>query len=135
MKKYVAIIGLFALTAIQFACSSEDKKPDPIVKPPVVINDDFIRATDVSFLPEIESSGTLFYNNSGVAENRITTLKNAGCNTIRIRLWKNPANSHSGLAEVKALTQRVKQAGMKVWLTVHYSDTWADPANQTKPAE
>ena len=22
---------------------------------------------------------------------------------------------------------------MKVWLTVHYSDTWADPGNQTKP--
>jgi arabinogalactan endo-1,4-beta-galactosidase len=37
---------------------------------------------------------------------------------------KNPSNGHSGLAEVKALAHRVKQAGMKVWLTVHYSDTW-----------
>jgi arabinogalactan endo-1,4-beta-galactosidase len=40
---------------------------------------------------------------------------------------ENPSNGHSGLAEVKALAHRVKQAGMKVWLTVHYSDTWADP--------
>ena len=23
---------------------------------------------------------------------------------------------------------------MKVWITVHYSDTWADPGTQTKPA-
>jgi hypothetical protein len=24
----------------------------------------------------------------------------------------------------------VKHAGLKVWLTVHYSDTWADPGVQ-----
>jgi arabinogalactan endo-1,4-beta-galactosidase len=71
----------------------------------------------------------------GVSENALITLKNAGCNTIRIRIWKNPSDNHSGLAEVKALALRVKQAGMKVWLTVHYSDTWADPGNQTTPSD
>ena len=61
------------------------------------------------------------------------TLKNAGCNYIRVRLWHSPTDGHSGLTEVKNLVQRIRQQGMKVWLTVHYSDTWADPGNQTKP--
>jgi arabinogalactan endo-1,4-beta-galactosidase len=32
------------------------------------------------------------------------------------------------------MAQRVKQNGSKILLDIHYSDTWADPAHQTKPA-
>jgi len=131
MKKVLTIVTLLALLTIQFACSSSDS-PDPVVVPPVVTSD-FIKAADISFLPEIEAAGVVFTNN-GKTEDMLTTLKSAGCNTIRIRLWKDPANGHSGFTEVKALAQRVKNAGLKVWLTVHYSDTWADPAAQTTPA-
>ena len=135
MKKIAALLSLFVLLSIQFACSSSDSTDAPVVvDPPVVVADDFIRAADISFLPEIESAGAVLTNN-GKAEDMLTTLKNSGCNTIRIRLWKNPANGHSGLAEVKTLAARVKKAGLKVWLTVHYSDDWADPAVQTTPAE
>lgn len=123
MKKLILAI-LLSITLI--SCSSDDTKPN--------IEDNFIRAADMSYLPLIESEGTIYKNNN-VSENALTTLKNAGCNTIRIRLWKNPADAHSGFNEVKMFAQRVKQAGMKVWLTVHYSDTWADPAHQEKPAE
>ena len=134
MKKVLTLLSLFGILAIQLACSSSDSPDVPAVVDPPVVTDDFIRAADISFLPEIESAGTVFYNN-GKAEDMLTTLKNAGCNTIRIRLWKNPADGHSGLAEVKALAARVKAAGLKVWLTVHYSDTWADPGVQTTPDE
>jgi arabinogalactan endo-1,4-beta-galactosidase len=127
MKKQLLILGFLAVLLLHFSCSGDDKNNEPIVA-----EDTFIRAADISYLPLIESENTVFYNNNQ-AENVITTLKNAGCNTIRIRLWKNPIDAHSGLAEVKILAQRVKQAGMKVWLTVHYSDTWADPGNQTTP--
>ena len=133
MKRILTLLSLFALLSIHFACSSSDSSEEAVVDPPVV-TDDFIRAADISFLPEIETAGVTFTNN-GKTENMLTTLKNAGCNTIRIRLWKNPADGHSGLTEVKALATRVKNAGLKVWLTVHYSDTWADPAVQTIPAE
>lgn len=124
MKKLFFI--LFAINL--FSCSSGTDSGNPPVE-----EDDFIRAADMSYLPLIESEGTVYKQNN-VAEDPITTLKNSGCNTIRIRLWKNPSDSHSGLTEVKALASRVKTAGLKVWLTVHYSDTWADPGNQTKPA-
>lgn len=123
MKKLLFIIIATSL----FSCSSDSET----TQPPVVV-DEFLRAADMSYLPLIESEGTLYKHNN-IAEDAITTLKNAGCNAIRIRVWKNPSDSHSGLTEVKALAQRVKSAGLKVWLTVHYSDTWADPAHQTKP--
>ncbi|MEO5776859.1 MAG: glycosyl hydrolase 53 family protein [Flavobacterium sp.] len=121
MKK--ALFILFIITL--FSCSSGGGT-EPIIE------DHFIRAADMSYLPLIESEGTVYKHNN-TAENAITTLKNAGCNTIRIRLWKNPSDAHSGMTEVKTLAQRVRAAGLKVWLTVHYSDTWADPGNQTKP--
>lgn len=134
MKKIASLLSLFVLLSVQLACSSSDSPDEPVVVDPPVVTDDFIRAADISYLPEIETAGVVFTNN-GKAENMLTTLKNAGCNTIRIRLWKNPAGGHSGLTEVKALAARVKQAGLKVWITVHYSDTWADPGVQTTPAE
>ena len=124
MEKYLRLFILSLLFTITSCSDSNSETP--------IQTDDFIRAADISFLPEIESVGTVFYNGN-VAEDMITTLKKKGCNTIRIRLWNNPASGHSGMTEVKNLAQRVKAAGMKVWLTVHYSDTWADPGAQTIP--
>jgi len=131
MKKIKFVFALTLLLQLLSCSSNDNPDPTPI---PTSVPDNFIRAADVSFLPLIESEGTI-YKHNGVAENALTTLKNVGCNTIRIRLWKNPSDGHSGLTEVKTLALRAKNAGMKIWLTVHYSDTWADPGNQTKPTE
>lgn len=130
IKKIISVGGVFIIVLVVClsSCSSKDETPTNQ-------DDSFIRAADLSFLPLIESENTLFYNANNQVENALTTLKNAGCNTVRIRLWKNPTVNQSTLNEVKTLAQRVKNAGMKVWLCVHYSDTWADPANQTTPLE
>ncbi|WP_235894358.1 glycoside hydrolase family 53 protein [Flavobacterium zepuense] len=143
MKKIFSILIPACMALAMFiSCGGDDSATDPVATDDVVtddvVNDDvipedtFIRAVDMSFLPETEGAGTVYYNGS-TAQDALATLKDAGVNTIRIRLWKDPATAHSGMAEVKALAQKVKAAGMKVWLTVHYSDTWADPANQIKP--
>ena len=109
------------------SCSDKDENTD-------VANEKFIiKAADLSFLPEIEASGTVLLNQSGQAEDMLTTLKNAGMNTVRIRLWKNPEYSYSGFSAVRAFAEKVKAKGLKVWLSVHYSDTWADPGNQSMP--
>ncbi len=138
MKKETLFFITFSMLFIFLSCSSEDKNTDPIVtEPPVIVDppvpDDFIRAADVSFLPEIESANVVLYNSQNQPEKMLTTLKKAGCNAIRIRLWKDPINGNSGMTEVKSLVSKVKAEGMKVWITVHYSDTWADPGSQTKP--
>jgi arabinogalactan endo-1,4-beta-galactosidase len=126
MKK----IAIFCLAALFVACSSDNNTPDNT--PPDVVTEEFIRGADMSFLPLIESEGTVYKNNNA-PEDPMVTLKNAGCNYIRIRLWHSPESSSSSFQEVKTFADRVRQAGMKVWITVHYSDTWADPGHQTKP--
>lgn len=123
MRKIFKIIFL-PLILFSFSCSKEEAN----IKP-----DDFIKAADMSFLPLIESEGTIFYNSQLIAEDALLTLKKSGCNTIRIRLWHTPTENQSSLNEVKEISQRIKNLGMKVWLTVHYSDTWADPDHQIKP--
>jgi arabinogalactan endo-1,4-beta-galactosidase len=123
MRNIFKIIFLL-LILFSFSCNKEEA---------TVQTDDFIKSADMSFLPLIESEGTLFYNSQMVAEDALLTLKKSGCNTIRIRLWHTPTDNQSSFNEVKILSQRVKNLGMKVWLTVHYSDTWADPGHQIKP--
>ena len=120
------------LTLIIISCSSGSDNPEPNPTP-TPTEDTFVRAADLSFVPEIEAAGISFKNNNST-QDPLLTLKNAGVNYIRIRLWHSPSNGHSGMVEVKQLATRARNLGLKIWLTVHYSDTWADPANQTKPA-
>jgi arabinogalactan endo-1,4-beta-galactosidase len=107
----------------------EGKSPGPEPLPEKFI----LKAADLSFLPEIEDAGIVFYNRGDQAEDMLTTLKYSGMNTVRIRLWKDPVNGRSGFAEVKSFAEKVRAKGLKVYLTVHYSDTWADPGSQTVP--
>lgn len=123
--------ALLALTMVQ--CGGDDNNSSTPAPDPTP-DTGFVRAVDMSFLPAAEADGAV-YKNNGVTQDAITTLKEAGVNYIRIRLWKNPATGHSTFNEVKTFAQRVHNAGLKVWLTVHYSDTWADPSAQQIPAE
>ncbi|MFZ2905899.1 MAG: glycosyl hydrolase 53 family protein [Cyclobacteriaceae bacterium] len=126
------ILFLFVLliSVVFLRCQENPEKVAP-PDPPVELA---IRGADLSFLPEIEAYPTTYRDASGNAVDALDLLKAHGCNTIRIRLWHTPATAHSGLEEVIAFSERVRSKGMKVWLTVHYSDTWADPGHQTKPA-
>lgn len=128
--RFFAVSISLIMALIGNACKENDQEPRPEPNPEKFI----LRAADLSFLPEIEQAGIVFYNQAGVAEDMLTTLKNAGLNTVRIRLWKDPADGHSGFAEVRAFAQKARLMGLKVWLTVHYSDTWADPGHQYIPA-
>ncbi len=131
LKGFV-IFGLLFLSS----CTQTEQEASTTTEKPVrpIPLKSLIKAADMSYLPLIESEGTVYKRNNQ-PEDALLTLKKAGCNTIRIRLWKNPADGHCGLAEVKALSLRAKQLKMKIWLSVHYSDTWADPGAQTKPTE
>jgi arabinogalactan endo-1,4-beta-galactosidase len=123
MKIQFLLFG--ALFILAGACSKEEQ-PNPPGK-------ELINAADISFLPEIEATGTKFFNADGNQEDVLLTLKKNGVNTIRLRLWHNPVSIHSSFQEVKSFAERIKQQGLKVWLSVHYSDTWADPGAQSPP--
>ncbi len=89
---------------------------------------------DTSWLTEQEANGYLFYNSSGVRQDLLPILKQHGMSAVRLRVWVNPQGGYNGMTDVLAKAQRVKAAGMKLMIDFHYSDSWADPGQQTKPA-
>lgn len=98
-------------------------------------NSTFISAVDISSYPEISNSNPTFNDLEGNQNSLLTILKDNGVNTVRLRLWVNPSNEHSGFNEVKQFSEILKTNGFRTWLTLHYSDTWADPSQQVTPTK
>ena len=118
---FLLALGLFA------ACSKTREEPP-------VYNDNLtIRGGDISFIPEIRKSGIKTRSRLGEIEDMVTTLKNQGMNVARLRVWNSPADPHSSLQEVAAFASELRKEGIQVWITIHYSDWWADPGKQNKP--
>ncbi|WCT11979.1 glycosyl hydrolase 53 family protein [Mucilaginibacter jinjuensis] len=100
-----------------------------------------ILGADISFLPELEAKGVKF-SDKGVQKDAIEILKDHGFNYIRLRIFNNPARDSGyspqkgfcDLEHTKQMAKRVKAAGLKLLLDFHYSDYWADPQQQYKPA-
>jgi arabinogalactan endo-1,4-beta-galactosidase len=94
----------------------------------------FAKGADVSWTTQMEASNYKFYNSSGTAEDCMQVLKEKGINSIRLRVWVNPTAGWCNKADVLAKAIRAKNLGMRIMIDFHYSDTWADPGNQNKPA-
>lgn len=94
----------------------------------------FARGADVSWLSEMENSGKVFYNDAGVAQDLLQILQDHCINSIRLRVWVNPANGWCNKADVVTKAKRAKAMGFRIMIDFHYSDTWTDPGTQTKPA-
>jgi arabinogalactan endo-1,4-beta-galactosidase len=94
----------------------------------------FAKGADVSWITQMEASGYRWSNDNGTQQDLLQILKDHGMNTIRLRVWVNPSGGWSGVNDVLAKAQRAKNAGMRIMIDFHYSDSWADPGKQTKPA-
>jgi len=131
MSKMNRLIQLLIILSLFISCTKDDTSE------PILENGDlkFISAVDISRYPEISNSNPIFYDENGNQNDFLNILKENGVNTIRLRLWVHPINNHSGFNEVKQFSNTLKTIGFKTWLTVHYSDTWADPAHQETPLE
>ncbi|MFZ4545730.1 MAG: glycoside hydrolase family 53 protein [Saprospiraceae bacterium] len=127
MSKIIQIIIILLLVSC--------KKDNVVTTIPTIANPLFVSAVDISSYPEISSVNPIFYDLQGNQKELLIILKENGVNTIRLRLWLNPNNGHSGFVEVKQLSQNLKRLGFKTWITLHYSDTWADPGNQETPSQ
>jgi arabinogalactan endo-1,4-beta-galactosidase len=93
-----------------------------------------IRGVDISSLSRVEDNGGQFYDDAGQQQDILQILADHGINYVRLKIWHTPANGYNNLERVKAMATRVKSAGMGFLLNIHYSDTWADPGKQYKPA-
>jgi arabinogalactan endo-1,4-beta-galactosidase len=136
---------LLFFTAIN--CSKKTVTPTPIDPIPVVPTikgytwDKFSMGADLSYVNEIQDAGGV-YKDSNLVKDPFVIFKNHGTNTVRVRLWHNPTwklatsngKLYSDLYDVEKTIKRAKAAGMAVNLDIHYSDDWADPAQQEVPA-
>jgi arabinogalactan endo-1,4-beta-galactosidase len=96
---------------------------------------------DVSMLPELERFGATYRDVAGAPRDAIEIFRSQGWNLFRVRLFVNPTDDFDqswgatqSLPMVRRLCKRVHDAGGILLLDLHYSDTWADPEHQTKPA-
>ncbi|MES2332731.1 MAG: glycosyl hydrolase 53 family protein [Bacteroidota bacterium] len=130
MRKYI-----FCLCLIVAACH-KDTVPgtDPVVPPVTPPSVQLAKGADISWLTQMEAASMKFYNGNGVQEDCIKILKDLGTNSIRLRVWVNPTGGWCNTADMVAKAIRAKNMGMKLLIDFHYSDSWADPGKQTKPA-
>lgn len=132
MKMIAKLFSVLLFTPF-IACnktSSATINPNPT--PPTTTL--FAKGADLSWITEMESNGIKFYNSSGSQQDIFQILKNLGMNTIRLRVWVNPTNGWNNAADVLAKAVRANNLGMRILIDFHYSDSWADPGKQTKPA-
>ncbi|RYY76708.1 MAG: arabinogalactan endo-1,4-beta-galactosidase [Gammaproteobacteria bacterium] len=94
-----------------------------------------VKGADISWTSEIDGYGHSYYNRSGVKKDILSIMKEQGMSAVRLRVWVNPSQGwYNGTQDVIAKAKRAKAAGMNVMIDFHYSDSWADPGQQNKPA-
>lgn len=125
------LLGAPLIAALPARAMPPSKRPWP-----------FLIGADVSWIPQDEAAGAVYFDN-GVRKDPLDILKNAGFNAIKLRLFVDPENGYSqrqpdrkwcGLEQTIAFAKRIRAAGMHLSVTLHYSDTWADPEHQNLPA-
>ncbi len=88
---------------------------------------------DLSFVPRLVAAGGE-YRVDGEPLEPLAIFRDHGFGIVRLRLWHTPDEHWHGLDSTVAFAQDVRDARMEFMLDPHYSDTWADPGTQTKPA-
>lgn len=126
LQAIFSALMLLVIISITISSCSQEKNANP--EEPV-----FMNGADISVLPLLEDNGVLFSDEQGEAD-LFTILERHGFNSIRLKLWHTPTEPYNDLAHVKAMAQRIKAHDMHFMLDFHYSDWWADPQKQYKPA-
>ncbi len=99
----------------------------------------FYKGMDISSLPEKEERGFRFRDMDGAVMDPLDLIIKYNVNSVRLRIWNDPtqfpeARGYCDLAHTLNLARRIKDKGLHFMLDFHYSDYWADPGQQRKPA-
>jgi arabinogalactan endo-1,4-beta-galactosidase len=132
-RKIFCVCVLFIL----LGCKKNDNNiptAPPTDSLPKPVPASFAKGADVSWLTQMESSGYSFYDSTGVKMDCMQLLKTLGINSIRLRAWVNPSDGWCNTADLVKKAIRANSLGLKILIDFHYSDIWADPGHQMKPA-
>lgn len=138
IKSSNLFLGLsLVAAALVCSCSSHsdhpaagaDKEEQPVAAP-------FAKGADVSWVTQMESEGIKFYNSRRQPVECMKLLRDeCSVNSIRLRVWVNPADGWNGTADVVAKARRAHDLGLRTMIDFHFSNTWADPGHQVMPVE
>jgi arabinogalactan endo-1,4-beta-galactosidase len=135
-KSNELLLAIVFLLSFIFSSSCVAQTPENRQAAPTAFA--FSNGADVGWLSQMEATGYLFYDTDGTQKDCLQLLKDRGINTIRLRVFVNPSanktDGHCSAAETVAMAVKAKNMGMRVMIDFHYSDTWADPGHQSKPA-
>ncbi len=96
------------------------------------------KGADVSWMTEMESDGYTWRDNDGNTKDLMPLLSEYDLDAVRLRVWvdpdSSPANGWCDIDDMVSKAQLADSAGLDVMVCIHFSDHWADPGNQTKPA-
>jgi hypothetical protein len=130
-RGFAAVAGAGALVTATRSAWASAARPWP-----------YLIGADVSWLPEDETAGAIYWED-GRRRDPLAILRGAGFNAIKLRTFVDPADGYSkgkpggpwcDLAQTLSFGRRIKAARLHFSLTLHCSDTWADPQHQHKPA-
>jgi len=136
MKKISSLLFNSFAALLFISCSNSQTATTVTTGNNTIYN--FAKGADVGWLPQMEASNYHFYDTDGSPKDCLQLLKDRGINTIRLRVWVNPStdiiNGYCSKSETVAMAVRAKNMGMRIMIDFHYSDSWADPSKQYKPA-
>ena len=107
---------------------------------PALSTGEFVFGADPGWLTAMEKQGIKFKDANGTETECLMLLRKTGFDAIRLRVWVNPSASENGIwgfcdrEDVLAKAKRAKALNYRIMVDFHYSDTWADPGKQKKPA-
>jgi arabinogalactan endo-1,4-beta-galactosidase len=136
MRKIPALLPFIAI-AFALTTAQSCRKADVLGKTK------FVMGADLSYVNQILDHGGV-YRENGAVKDPYLLFRDHGANLVRLRIWHNPVwtaevygtpggKIYNGFDDVRNAIRRSKEAGLAVNLDFHYSDTWADPANQKVP--
>ena len=96
------------------------------------------KGADISWMTEMESQGYTWQDNDGNTSELMPLLTSYDMDAVRLRVWVDPDNSPAnGWCDIEDMVTKAQLAeaeGMDVMICIHFSDWWADPGQQNKPA-
>lgn len=138
------LLGVLMVAMGCMGCGGSDSdtpgKPDtpdtPDEPQPPTEEVTFAKGADISWVTEMEAEEAKFYDSEGQETDCFALMKKLGLTAIRLRVWVDPAEhgNYCNQADVVAKAKRAKAEGLDVMIDFHYSDWWADPEQQFKPA-
>jgi len=147
MTRTLPLRGALLLPWLAFA--SDPARPDPGPRPSAELHQmehtdapssaaaepgRAAQGADVGWLSEMEAAGKVFYDRAGKKDDLLAILKGMGVDAIRLRVWVNPSDGWGGRQDVLRQAARARRQGFRLMIDFHYSDSWADPGQQNKPA-